>query len=65
MPGYAIQFRKGLSMRVFLKRYGTKSQCVDALCQSRWPHGFACSEFGSGGHCRLSRGLYQCLDCHH
>jgi hypothetical protein len=37
-----IQFQEGLSLPVFLKRYGSEEQCVEALEQWRWPQGFVC-----------------------
>ena len=37
-----IQFQPGLSMPVFLERYGTESQCEAALEHARWPSGFRC-----------------------
>lgn len=63
MPKYDIQFQPGLSLREFQGRYGTEEQCVAAICQARWPHGFECPECGSTQHCRLSRGVFQCLCC--
>lgn len=59
MPRYEIQFQKGLSLQEFMARYGTEDQCVQAICNARWPQGFECPECGSTRHCRLSRGLFQ------
>ena len=63
MPRYDIQFQKGLSLREFMARYGTEDQCLQAICNARWPQGFDCPECGSTRHCWLSRGLFQCQDC--
>ena len=63
MPRYDVQFQKGLSLREFMARYGTEEQCVEAICNARWPQGFVCPECGSTRHCALSRGLFQCQDC--
>lgn len=65
MSSYEIQFQKGLSLSEFTASYGTEEQCLNALIQARWPDGFECPECGSRRHCRLRRGLFQCLDCHH
>lgn len=64
MPSYDIQFQKGLSLREFQESYGSEEQCVEALCAARWPKGFVCPGCGSTRHCRLTRGLFQCQDCH-
>ncbi len=37
-----VQFQKGFSLMDFLKRYGTETQCAEALFQARWPSGFQC-----------------------
>ena len=65
MPRYEVQFQKGLSLRTFMEDYGSEEQCLEAICKARWPRGFICPECGSLGHCRLSRGLFQCQDCRH
>jgi len=38
----AIQFQKGLSFPEFQQRYGTETQCEEALEQIRCPYGFRC-----------------------
>ena len=59
-----IQFQQGLSLTEFLDRYGTESQCRDALFAMRWPNGFICPECSNTTYCTLSRGVYQCHHCH-
>ena len=61
-----IQFQKGLSLTAFLERYGTESQCREALFKLRWPHGFVCPHCGNTTYCELNnRPLFQCHRCHH
>jgi ribosomal protein L37AE/L43A len=62
-----IQFQKGLSLPVFLKRYGSEEESVEALEQWRWPQGFVCPGCGhAGAPVRLrTRALWQCRHCHH
>ncbi len=64
MPKNKVQFQKGLSLRAFLQRYGSESQCEQALCRIRWPRGLDCPACGSSSFCRLrSRRLLQCNRC--
>jgi ribosomal protein L37AE/L43A/transposase-like protein len=65
MASYGIQFQKGLSLPEFHATYGTERKCLAALVKARWPDGFVCPECESPRHCRLARGLFQCLDCRH
>ena len=66
MPKNKVQFQKGLSLSDFLGKYGTGTQCREALVKLRWPDGFVCPKCGNEGHCKLStRNLYQCNGCHH
>lgn len=61
-----VQFQKGLSLTDFLKQYGTKEACQEAVFRLRWPAGFRCPECGHHRHCQLqSRPLLQCHRCHH
>ena len=61
-----VQFQKGLSLAVFLEKYGTEDKCTEALFNWRWPGGFVCPECGHTHYCRLNaRELYQCHRCHH
>ncbi len=61
-----VQFQAGMSLALFLGRYGTEEQCRDALAKARWPDGFTCAECGHTGYCRLTRhGLWQCNRCKH
>jgi ribosomal protein L37AE/L43A len=62
-----IQFQKSLSLRDFLKEYGTEEQCEQKLEQWRWPLGFICPSCGrqhESVHLR-TRALWQCRHCHH
>ena len=66
MAKNAIQFQPGLSLPDFFSRYGSESQCRDALFAVRWPKGFACPQCGNTTYCELNqRPLYQCHRCHH
>lgn len=66
MPKNKVQFQKGLSLSDFFEKYGTETQCREALIKLRWSDGFVCPKCGNGGHCKLStRSLYQCHRCHH
>jgi hypothetical protein len=63
-----IQFLTGLSLREFLRCYGTEEQCEAALEKARWPDGFRCSRCDGHEHGlvygrRLKR--YQCRTCGH
>lgn len=62
-----VQFQKGLSLREFLRRYGTEHACERALQHARWPAGFVCP------HCQGRRATtfrrrghpyWQCSGCH-
>jgi transposase-like protein len=49
-----------------MKRYGTESQCAEALFQARWPSGFQCPGCGGRRYSVIkTRNLYQCTTCHH
>ena len=66
MPKNKVQFQRGLSLSDFLGKYGTGTQCREALFKLRRPDGFVCPKCGNEGHCKLStRNLYQCNRCHH
>jgi transposase-like protein len=66
MPKNAIQFQKGLGLHEFLEKYGTDTQCSQALYQLRWPNGYVCPECGNTTGCELKkRKIYQCHKCHH
>lgn len=59
-----VQFQSGMSLRVFLDRYGSEPQCREALAQVRWPGGFRCQDCGHTSHCHLKhRDVYQCNRC--
>ena len=68
MARSAIQFQKGLSLRQFLRLYGTEERCEAALEKARWPDGFRCPRCDGHEHGlvygrRLKR--YQCRTCGH
>ena len=66
MAKNSIQFQPGLSLPDFLSRYGSQSQCRDALFALRWPKGFVCPQCGNTTYCELNqRPVYQCHRCHH
>lgn len=65
MKKNAVQFQHGESLFSFLKRFGSDSQCREALFKIRWPSGFRCPECGAQESCYLKdRHLYQCNHCH-
>jgi len=68
MPMNRVQFQPGLSMPVFLQRYGSEAQCQAALEAARWPHGFGCPACGGAARTRFVRGslpYWQCGACAH
>jgi len=63
-----VQVQKGFSLPAFIERYGTESQCEQALESARWRNGFACSKCGSVAHGTFRDGprkVFQCRDCRH
>lgn len=61
-----IQFQHGMSLLEFSSRYGSESQCTQALVALRWPQGFRCPRCGGAEHCRVQHGgrlLFQCNAC--
>jgi Zn ribbon nucleic-acid-binding protein len=57
-----------MSMHEFMNRYGTESQCADALERARWPAGFRCPRCEVADHYRVrqdARILFQCRACRH
>lgn len=63
----AIQFQKGMSLAEFNQRFGTESQCEEALFDAIWPGGFRCQRCGHGNCNRFTverRQLVQCSRCH-
>jgi transposase-like protein len=66
MPRNKIQFQPGLSLPNFLSKYGTETQCRDALFRLRWPKGFICPICGHNKYCQIvSRNIFQCYNCRH
>jgi ribosomal protein L37AE/L43A len=63
-----VQFQKGLSMAEFMARYGTESQCREALAAARWAEGFrcpACDHKHATTFVREGRDYWQCRRCRH
>lgn len=60
-----VQFQPGLSLPEFLDRYGTETQCREALFTMHWPNGFIGRECDNTTYCVLARGVLQCHHCHH
>ena len=61
-----VQFQRGMSLTVFLKRYGTEAACEAALVQERWGSGFVCVRCsGSAAQTFRRAGVlyHQCCDC--
>jgi transposase-like protein len=62
-----IQFQHGLSLPQFLERYGTESQCEDALVAARWPSGWRCAHCAGSRffftHSSTGRKLWECFLC--
>ncbi|MBC8075087.1 MAG: IS1595 family transposase [Chloroflexales bacterium] len=68
MPMNRVQFQPGLSMAEFYARYGTESQCQEALRAARWPGGFVCPQCGGAARTSFVRGglpYWQCGACSH
>jgi ribosomal protein L37AE/L43A len=68
MPMNRVQFQPGLSLPMFLRRYGTERACEKALIQARWPAGFVCPSCATRAHSTFLRGgmlYWQCSACHH
>ena len=59
-----VQFQKGLSLDEFIEKYGKEKFCREAVLKAKWPTGFKCPECGCKKHCQLTRGEYQCNQCH-
>jgi len=63
-----VQMQPGLSLVEFMQRYGSQSQCEQALATARWPNGFVCPACRSNLHTRFERddrGYWQCRRCRH
>jgi ISXO2-like transposase domain/Transposase zinc-ribbon domain len=58
-----VQFQPGLSMTEFEQRYGSETQCEQAVRAWRWPHGFSCPRCGSGSRTEFRRGQLLYLQC--
>ena len=49
----------------FMQMYPTQDDCLQALFEHRWPHGFRCRRCGHEKAWYLQgRGLYECASCH-
>lgn len=63
-----VQMQAGLSMPMFLKRYGTEDQCEAAVMAMRWPEGFRCPTCRDDRYATVRVGhrhLWQCHRCRH
>lgn len=63
-----VQFQKGMSLKEFMRDFGTEAKCYKALYRSRWPQGFRCSACGDRRRSRFQREgrvYYQCRQCRH
>lgn len=61
-----VQFQRSLSLPEFMKRFGTDSQCEQAMARSRWPAGFVCPKCNGQQASQFQRGrqtLWQCRQC--
>ena len=47
----------------FEKRFSTEGDCLDYLCDIRWPDGFVCSHCGSKSAWLTNRDLFHCRQC--
>jgi hypothetical protein len=66
MSSHKIQFQPGMSIPEFLRHFGTKEQCAEALKRARWPEGFRCPRCDDARHYLVSQGarkLFQCIGC--
>jgi hypothetical protein len=60
---YRIQFQKGMGLAEFQARYGSESQCREALFTQRYPQGFRCRFCGAQRCWKLKRPLLKCAGC--
>lgn len=61
-----FQFQPGMSLNMFLEKYGQEQQCEAAIEAARWPQGFECAACGGHKHCCYRRGrvkVFQCCYC--
>jgi ribosomal protein L37AE/L43A len=56
---------KRMSISDSMQKFSTESKCHEYLVNTRWKDGFVCPKCGSKRHCKLSNGLFQCIECHH
>jgi ribosomal protein L37AE/L43A/transposase-like protein len=54
-----------MSISDFMQKFSTEKKCREYLVNTRWKDGFVCPKCGSKRHCKLSNGLFQCIECHH
>jgi hypothetical protein len=57
-----------MSIPEFLGKFGSESQCADAIKSARWPDGFRCPRCDAGEHYVVGHGarkLFQCNACRH
>lgn len=61
-----VQFQAGMSLNLFLHRYGDEAKCEDAVEKQRWPKGYVCSGCGHGRDYVFRPGrvkTFQCCAC--
>lgn len=61
-----VQFQAGMSLDVFLDRYGDEAKCERAVEKQRWPDGYTCLGCGHPGHYVVRHGrvkTFQCCEC--
>lgn len=56
MAMHKLQCQVGISLGLFLHRYGDESNCEDAVEQQRWPKGVECAGCGHHGHYAVRHG---------
>ena len=66
MPMNRVQFQRGMSIPMFVSRFGSEAQCVRALIAARFPRGFICPRCSHDAAIRFERSgqlLWQCQRC--
>jgi DNA-directed RNA polymerase subunit RPC12/RpoP len=61
-----VQFQAGMSLSLFLHRYGDEAKCENAVEKQRWPKGYVCARCGHLRHYVVRHGrvkTFQCRAC--
>jgi transposase-like protein len=61
-----VQFQAGMSLSLFLHRYGDEAKCENAVERQRWPKGYVCSGCRHHRHYVVWHGrvkTFQCCAC--